>query len=202
MDDSRQTWDQMIAGLRAGDPDICTSFWNQYGPLLEAVAKRQLSDRLQRRLGPEDVVQSACRTFFRRMSEEQFQLSDTDDLWRLMCAITLNKARRAARDQSRKKRGMQQEQYLDQRRASDSGPSWEMAGRESSPLEVAEVSDQLSSLLAELNADECEVLDLKLQHFNNDEIAEKLGCSERTVRRMTKRIQARWQGLMTDEMDE
>ena len=109
---SEADWDKIVAGLRSGDPQICREFWLKYSPLLEGVAFRQLSSRVQRRVGPDDVVQSACRTFFRRVSFGQFDLPDADALWRLICAITVTKARRVARDQSRKKRGLGREEFV------------------------------------------------------------------------------------------
>lgn|GEM_PF-3768995 len=53
---------------------------------------------LRRRVGSDDIVQSVFKTFFRRMAHGQFDVPDADALWRLMCSITLTKARRAARD--------------------------------------------------------------------------------------------------------
>lgn len=192
-------WDRLIAGLREGNQQACMDFWNQYGMLLEGVAKKQLSDRLQRRLGPDDVVQSACRTFFRRVSDGQFDLPDADALWRLMCAITLTKAKRAARDQQRQKRGIDKEQYLDDTREDGSASAAEPASQSESPLMAVMFTDQLQSLLDSLEPLECEVLDLKLQHFSTEEIAEKLQRSERTIRRVAERIRTRWSSMFDDE---
>ena len=195
----RDEWDRMIQGLRDGDSQVCTDFWMKYGPLLEGVAGRQISSQLQRRVGADDVVQSACRTFFRRVSEGQFELPDSDALWRLMCAITLTKARRAARDQNRQKRGMSREQYIDATAAEQSSAGFELAGRDESPIEAVEVADQLRVVLEGLGEQECQVLDLKLQQLTNDEIAERIGCSERTVRRLTKKIQDRWSQMIDED---
>lgn len=115
-----------------------------------------------------------------------------------MCAITLTKARRAARDQNRQKRGQNREQYLDAA-ASETKGGFELAGSEDNPIDAAEVADQLQSVLAGLGEQEQLVLDLKLQQFNNDEIAEKIGCSERTVRRLSKKIQRRWNELIDQD---
>ena len=196
---NEEKWDRLINGLRDGDQQACTDFWNDYGNQLQAVAQKQLSARLQRRVGSDDVVQSACRTFFRRISDGQFDLPDSDALWRLMCAITLTKARRAARDHSRQKRGMNAEQYLDATPADDSGRKFELAGNVQTPFDAAEFSDQMDQLLANLSPQECEVLDLKLQNHTNDEIAEKINCSERTVRRLTEKIRSRWTTLFDEE---
>ena len=192
-------WDQLIAGLREGDQRVCSDFWEQFGPALESVARNQLSERLQRRVGPDDVVQSACRTFSRRVSSGQFDLPDADSLWRLMCALTLTKARRAARDHSRQKRGIASEQYIDAVSPATGERLLELQGEEDSPLTAAMFSDQLNALLENLNPQECQVLDLKLQIHTNHEIAEKMSCSERTVRRLTNHIRARWETLFAED---
>ncbi|MFO0845256.1 MAG: hypothetical protein U0797_23215 [Gemmataceae bacterium] len=53
-----------------------------------------LSARLARHVDPEDVVQSAYRSFAAR--EGRFTLSRGGDLWRLLVAITVHKVRRLA----------------------------------------------------------------------------------------------------------
>jgi RNA polymerase sigma factor (sigma-70 family) len=192
-----ENWGQLLDGLKVGDPDSCRVFWEQYGTMLEAVAQRQISQRLQRRVGADDVVQSACRTFFRRIATGQFELPDSESLWRLMCTITVTKARRAVRDQSRQKRGMQQEQYLDAVDEGSRGPQIESPSE--TPFEAVAVADQLETLLQRLTEEECSVLDFKLQQMTNDEIASEMDCSERTVRRLVKKIQSQWLQMIDDE---
>lgn len=193
-------WNKMILGLREGDNDACMKFWQEYGVILESVAERQLSQKVQRRVGSDDIVQSACRTFLRRVSDGQFDLPDADSLWRLICSITLTKARRAARDHSRQKRGLDREQHIDATTDGSTAPSANLESGTATPLDVAEVADQMEQLLSGLGEQEGAILDLKLQQFTNDEIAEQLGCSERSVRRVIKRLQERWL-QMEDEQD-
>ena len=192
MMNEEQEWNELIAGLRSGDNDACGRFWKEYGGILESVAERQLSQKVQRRVGSDDIVQSACRTFFRRVSDGQFDLPDAEALWRLICSITLTKARRAARDHSRQKRGMDREQHIDAVVDGGTAPSANLEGNTATPLDAAEVADQMEALLSGLGEQECSILDLKLQQFTNDEIADKIGCSERSVRRVIKRLQERW----------
>ena len=46
-------------------------------------------------------------------------------------------------------------------------------------------------MLAGLDDEERQVVDQKLQELTNDEVAQRLGSSERTVRRILKRVQSR-----------
>jgi RNA polymerase sigma factor (sigma-70 family) len=180
---------RLIDGLRAGDPQAVRRFCEQYGPLLERLADRHLGAAVRRRVGPEDVAQSACRTFLRRARLGEFRLGDSAELWRLLCAITLTKAREQARFHQRQRRGLDREVPLGAVPAGAEGPDLRAAGP--TPDEAAEFADLIEQLVADLDEEERQVLDLKLQDFTNDEVAERLGCSERTVRRVVKRLQAR-----------
>src|SRR5262249_8421350 len=66
MEDNDKQWQAMLAGLCQGDPATAEEFWRRFGPVLNQVAEKNLDQRWRRRFGPEDVVQSVCRTFFRR----------------------------------------------------------------------------------------------------------------------------------------
>lgn len=185
---SNREWDSYIAGLRSGNPDSCRKFWEQFGESLKRVSERYLSSRLKSRIEADDVVQSACRTFFRRANKGEFLLDDDSQLWRLLCAITVTKARSMARFHSREKRSVHSEwsptvdssasQNLDQLPESKALPE--------SGLILSEVFE---ATLKQFNSEEQQVIDMKLRDVENSEIAEALVCSERTVRRIVNRLQ-------------
>ena len=187
-------WQEWIHGLRNGDAAAIDEFWRSYGADLVRLAERNLTQRLRRRLDPEDVVQSAFRTFLRRAERGQFELADDDRLWQLLCAITLNKARQQARRHLRQKRSLQTETYLDgEQQASKSTP----ASAEPTPDEAAILVDLVEELLAESrDTDEREIVTYRLQDFTNEEIAQKVNCSERTVRRIVQRLRTRLDRLL------
>lgn len=186
--DEEERWQRLIQGLRTGDNQVIGEFCEQYGAPLHRLADKRLPAGLRRRVGPEDVVQSACRTFLRRAQGGEFHLADTEGLWRLLCAITLTKVREQARFHLRRRRALNQE--VDPAPAEGSPSVWHPADPGPSPAETAEFADQLSQLLGNMDEEERQLVDLKLQDCTNDEIAERLGCSERTVRRLLKRVQS------------
>ncbi len=188
---------RMISGLRVGDPQIQMEFWNRYGPLLQQTADRNLGQGMRRRFGPEDVAQSVCRTFFRRVQGGEFQLEETDALWSLLCAITLTKLREKARFHLRQKRGLQYEETVPEGGENDSGLA--IQSNAPTPAESAEFADLLETVLAELDEEERQVLQLKLQDFTHEEVAQQLKCSERTVRRLLKRVQAQLERALQAE---
>ncbi len=195
-DDDPRQWQHMVDGLRRGDDAAAREFWSRYGPLMRAVADQHLSPGLRRRVEPEDVVQSVCRTFFRRAAAGEFQLADSQALWRLLCAITVTKVREQARFHGRAKRGVKREVPLDRPVTntgdSDAGSShFAPASKHASPAEAAAFADQFRSIIEALDEEERQVVCLKLDDFTNDQVAEKIGCSERTVRRLMKEVQGK-----------
>jgi RNA polymerase sigma factor (sigma-70 family) len=190
METDDQEWDAFIRGLRDNDPSVVRRFCDSYGPQLERLADRHLAGAVRRRIGPEDVVQSACRTFLRRARGGEFRLEDSAALWRLLCAITLTKAREQSRFHQRRRRGVDREQPLAD--ADDSVPGVRTpTDPQPSPAEAVAFDDFFEQILAGMDEEERRLVDLKLQEFTNDEVAERLGLSERTVRRILERVRGR-----------
>ncbi|MCA9189549.1 MAG: sigma-70 family RNA polymerase sigma factor [Pirellulaceae bacterium] len=193
-----QQWREWIDQLVDGQNDAVTEFWNEFGPRLQALAAKHLTMRMRVRAEPEDIVQSACRTFFRRAQEGQFEMPDSDQLWRLLYAITLTKTREYARFHSRQKRGVDKEQRLSPPTGKSSFPGMDFAGAEPTPEEAAQFADDLEGLLSALDDEERQLVNLKLQQYTNDEIAQQMNCSERTVRRILQRVRTRLRDILNE----
>lgn len=108
----------------------------------------------------------------------------------MLCAITLTKVREQVRFHTRKKRGLDQEVPIAPP-AHQSSVGFQPADDAPNPAEMAEFADSFEKLLGSLEEEERQIVDLKLQECTHDEIAEQLGISERTVRRVFKRIQSK-----------
>ena len=180
----------IIRGLRTGDASAVRAFCDRYGDALHRIVDRRLPADVRRRVGPEDVVQSACCTFLRRVRGGEFNLPDSAALWQLICSITLTKVREQARFHRRKKRGVGLE-HDPTPTPDQSGAAFDAPDPGPAPDEAAEFADQLEYILSALDAETQRVVELKLQDFTNEPVATRLGCSERTVRRVLKRLEAR-----------
>jgi RNA polymerase sigma factor (sigma-70 family) len=187
MADDQCEWQSWMRRLAAGDERVVREFWDSYGARLQRLAAEYLATRLMRRVGPEDIVQSVCRSFLLRAREGQFQLADADSLWSLLCAITLTKVRQKARFHGRQRRNMVRELHGD---GSHSGQPV-LPDAQPTPAEAAEFADQLEQVLNALDDEERQVVLLRLEQCSCEEVAQRLGCSERTVRRILKRLQTR-----------
>lgn len=185
--------DDWFEQLANGDPDVVAEFWETFGEPLRRVADRQISRSLGQRVDADDIVQSACRTFFRRAGKGEFECADSGDLWRLMLTITLNKARGQARFHGRQRRGTGSEQPL------DASPAVAVARIEDA-IEQVDFADFMESVLEKLDNESGEILQRLLDGQGQGEIAESLGCSERTVRRMKTRIRENLESMLRDQL--
>src|SRR5262245_65298778 len=128
-------------GLRAGDAAMDRAFWNCYGSGLLRLAEKRLSPQMQARVGPEDVVQSACRTFMRRARAGEFQVADSAALWKILCVITLTKVREQVRYHRRQKRNVAQEIRLARPTNDSAGPALDLADTRTEPAEAVAIAD-------------------------------------------------------------
>lgn len=183
-------WDRLIVGLREGDPEVVTEFYNRHMQALRAIADNHIAPGLRRRVAASDVVQSVFQSFFHGAQAGRFQFADNEKLWSLMCAITLTKVREKIRYHLREKRNVNRETQpvgsSDQAHNAD-GLELLSAGELSSEVAV-EFSEQFEKLMAALDDEEQQVLSLKMEDRTNDEIAQSVGISERTVRRIVQRL--------------
>jgi RNA polymerase sigma-70 factor (ECF subfamily) len=182
--------DWLIQGLRQGDPQAVRVFCERYGPLLQQVAARHLPAGFRRCVGPETIGESACRSFLRRARADEFQLPECESLWRLLTAITLTKVREQIRFHRRQKRSIDQEVPLAPAAEEGEG-GFHRVDRQPSPAEAAEFREQFEQVMASLDEEEQRLVDPRLQQYTNLEVADMMGCSERTVRRLLERVRAR-----------
>lgn len=167
--------------LAEGEPQAVGEFWDKYGEALQRAAERQIASWMRHRVDPEDVVQSACRTFFRRAGEGDFSLENKDDLWKLLLTITLNKVRMQARFHTRNRRSVSREQAMPEE-PNLQPAEWDHA------IQQVDLDDMLSMAFSKNDEERRFVLELWLAGHTQGEIAKQVGCSERTVRRIQDRI--------------
>ena len=93
-----------IGQLRAGDPVAAQHLWEGYFRRLVGLVRGKLQSLPSRAADEEDVALSAFASFCRGVEGGRFpQLSDRDDLWRLLVTITARKALHLARDERSQK---------------------------------------------------------------------------------------------------
>jgi RNA polymerase sigma factor (sigma-70 family) len=191
MSEPNELEDPLIEGLLRGDSLVIEEFCRRYRPKLMRLAKDNMAPRLRRRVDPEDVVQSVFFTIVRRLEKGEFQFAADTELWGLLCAITVRKVCKQAHFHLAKKRSYKREREVEMAAPDDSDHTLAPADRQPSAQEVLAFSEQLEQVLAGFTPEEEEMVALRLQDCTHREIAERVGCSEKTVDRLLKRVKAR-----------
>jgi RNA polymerase sigma-70 factor (ECF subfamily) len=182
-----------VRRLAAGDEEIVREFWDRYAASLQRLAQSRMSPALQTRLGPEDVLVSVCRTFFRRARQGEFDVPGTDQLWRLLCGITLTKVRQHARFHYAERRTPKREAPIGDESGDVAHDGRRRRPPEPTPAEIAEFAEEMQRRFGALTDEEQALVQYRLEGLTQVEIAEKRQCSERTVRRLLDRVRVHWE---------
>src|SRR5437879_5530378 len=84
----------LIAALRAGNESAARELFDRYCERLMRLARRRIGHQMLRRVDPEDVIQSAFRTFFVRIRNDEFTFEGANDLFKLLVRLTVRKTLR------------------------------------------------------------------------------------------------------------
>jgi DNA-directed RNA polymerase specialized sigma24 family protein len=188
-----------IGDLKAGGDSAAQHLWERYFHRLVHLARARL--RAAPRTGAvedeEDAALCAFDSFCRGAAAGRFpQIADRDGLWRLLVVITLRKVLAQVGRQAARKRGggrlVGESAILGGDAAEDRGLD-RIASDEPGPEMAALVIDEYRRLRDGLDTEALrQVLDLRLQGYTCEEIAERLDCAERTVRRKLEIIRDAW----------
>jgi tRNA A-37 threonylcarbamoyl transferase component Bud32/DNA-directed RNA polymerase specialized sigma24 family protein len=178
--DNRNAQD-LIPGILSGDERATSDLYKLYVTRLIALAKSRISPKLAQRLDPEDIVQSAYRSFFLRARDNAFVIDDADGLWRLLATIVIKKLRLQARRHRAAKRSLSRE--VASPGEQDGDLTNELLDREPSVVDLTIAADELAWLLRRLEPLQQSAIHLRLQGDTIESIATTLSVNERTVRR-------------------
>lgn len=188
----------LMTRLKTGEDDAAREVFQRYANRLMGLARKHLDQRLAVKDAPEDVVQSAYKSFFVRQREGNFEIQNWDSLWGLLTMITVRKCADRAAHYRTEKRDMSRE--VGQGGSEPSMPAlWQTAiDRDPLPQEAAVLAETVEDLFQSLHdEDERSILELSLQGYTATEISEQLNRAERSVRRLRERIRKRLERACT-----
>lgn len=190
---------ELLARWREGDEGAATQLFERYVNRLVRLAKSRLSERMQRRVEPEDVVQSAYRSFFRKAGDEIYTLEKSGDLWKLMAAITVSKVRGQVEFHTAQKRAVYTEESVG---GTDSvfQVSPLVVAEDPTPADAAQVIEELQNVMQKLDPLQRQILELALQNNDVEAISEKVERSARTVRRGLQKVRELLEGRLLDSI--
>ncbi len=176
----------LVSDYQAGSESAARDLFDKYCERLMKLAKRRIGQRMASRFDPEDVIQSAFRTFFTRVKNDEFTFEAEDDLFKLLVRLTVRKTLRRIEHHSAAKRNPNLEAA---QRTDDVEPFSLVASHTVTPdMEVALI-DEFQDFIGNLPELDRKVIELKIQGYSTVEIAEQVGSYERKVRRVLERIE-------------
>jgi RNA polymerase sigma-70 factor (ECF subfamily) len=180
-------------GVAAG---LDAALLDRFSRRLIGLARAHLDAKLQHKIDPEDVVQSAYKSFFLRYDGDEIADQGLDALWRLLTVITVRKCADRIRYHRADCRDMGREVVVE----SDGQPEpWrEAIGREPTPEYAAVLAETVEDVLRNVSATERPVIELSLQGYSTQEVSERLGRAERSVRRLRERVRRQLQRKSVD----
>ena len=177
----------LLAPAQAGNPAAVQQLWERYFRRLVGLARQRLHGAAPAGGDAEDVALSALASFCRNAERGRFpQLADRDGLWRLLMVITARKAAHVLRD----------ERHEPQALGGEAAPDLErLLSREPTPELAAQMAERYRRLLEGLGDRDLESVAVwRMEGYTVEEIAARLGCVARTVKRKLGLIRGIWEG--------
>jgi RNA polymerase sigma-70 factor (ECF subfamily) len=180
--------------FRKGEPDAATELYLRYAERLHALVVGQCALDLAPRVGPEDIVQSVFRTFFRRVARGQYDVPEGEELWQLFLVIALHKIRSTAKFHRAAKRDV---------RVTSTGVSDNLAsGHLVAPDELARTTlgMVIDELLDSLPASMRPIVELRIEGREVEEIVTRTQRSRRSVERALQEFRTRLSDLIREDV--
>jgi RNA polymerase sigma factor (sigma-70 family) len=200
MDASPGSVTRCIQQLKAGDLDAFEKIWQHYFEELLEVARGVMRQRKRWSIVDEDdIVQNAllsvCRGFPKNKSYDN--VNSRESLWPILVAITKFKVADNFRRENAAKRGAGRvlgEGNLERNAESTRvGLAQLVADDAPKPQDIVEMSEQLAHLMALLPRDDLkQIARLHLEGWKNNEVAEELQISTRSVERKLALVRDAW----------
>jgi RNA polymerase sigma-70 factor (ECF subfamily) len=184
----------LVRRFRAGQADAPTQLYLRYAQRLHALATRQASAELVRRVDPEDIVQSVFRTFFRRLAVGYYDVPEGEEIWKLLLVIALNKVRAAGSHHRAAKRDVRRTVAVEAHEAAiEQASSQDEAALTVLRLVVEEVLEALPE-------SHRKIVELRIEGHEVADIAGAVGRSKRTVERVLQEFRTHL-GALIHEVD-
>src|SRR5262249_32837576 len=82
---------EFLTRLQARDSAAAEELFQRFAHQLIALARRRIADGLRHKVDPEEIVQSAYKSFFGRYGEGPLDVVNWNSLWGLLTLITVRK---------------------------------------------------------------------------------------------------------------
>lgn len=177
----------LLGQWKLGDQDAAQEFHRRYVEKLLSLIQANIARRFAARFDAADVAQSVLRTFFGAAAAGRLQLAESDDVWKLLQTIALNKVRNQVKFHDAQKRRVAQ---------TAGGPDLLDVLGDPTEQDAVEVADLVEAMVRALDPKLAQTMQLILEGQSQDEIAAQLDVTTRTVRRYRDQIAKELQRLI------
>ena len=180
--------------VKHGDSTAANRIWQHYFDRLVRSVRRRLYGQNRAVSDEEDIVLSVFDSFYCAVENGRFpDLSDRDDLWQLLLRMSARKVVDKRRHDLRQRRGGHEKiNSLDH--TGNDGTVIEAIGDEPSPEMVLMMQESVEQFFSHLGVGQLrDIAGAKLEGYSNAELAERFGCSERTIERRLHLIREKCQ---------
>ena len=187
-----------IERVKAGDSAAANQIWYHYFDRLVRAVRGRLQGQNRAVSDEEDVVLSVFDSFYEAAQKGRFpDLADRDDLWHLLLRMSARKVVDKRRRDSRQRRGGGVQIRSITPPVDDDDRAIEIIGDEPSPAMVLMMQDTIEQFFSHLGVGKLrDLAGAKLEGYSNAEMAERFGCSERTIERRLHLIREKCQQEM------
>lgn len=180
--------------VKTGNSVAANHIWQHYFERLVRSIRGRLYGLNRAASDEEDIVLSVFDSFYDAAEKGRFpDLSDRDDLWRLLLRMSARKVIDKRRREDRKRRGGGVNIHsLDH--APDDQSIIEAIGHEPSPEMALMMQEAVERFFSQLGVGQLrDLAGAKLEGYSNAELASQFGCSERTIERRLHLIREKCQ---------
>ena len=174
-------FDDLINSVRQGDEQAAAELVSRYESELRVLARVRLTDpSLRRVVDSMDICQSIMANFFVRAAAGQFDLETPEQLLALLATMVRNKATDRVRSEQRDRRDVR-------RVAKTSIEELGLQEAQKTPGSLVAHQEMLNLVRDQLNDEENEIAELRLNGCSWEEIAQQIGGTSEAIRKRFSR---------------
>jgi len=181
MDFTSENLADLIDKANSGNQEAIKTL-QQFESDLRMMVRVRLPRPLRSQFDSMDIVQDVWQSFFKILSQQPERFAEIRDLKGYLYRVVQNKVNEENRRSHTQKYDLERQVPLVHKKGKHELPR-DVVAPDPSPSQNAQARERLDRLLAGRTAQEANIIELRSQGLTFEEIAEKIGRHERTVRR-------------------
>jgi len=181
----------LIESVRLGDEAAVTALLGQFEPEVRMMVRVRLPRILRNQLDSMDIVQAIWTSVFTGKPDDVARFTDVGQFRGFLAGVARNKVYEEYRRRTKTKKyclGREERLYV---RKGERDVPLDVVASDPTPSEGVQADDRLDQLTRGRPLEEVRVVNLRRQGLKFHEIAQRLGISERSIRRVINAIQKR-----------